>query len=78
MEDILIYSKNVIKHRLLVLKVIHRLIENGLTTDIKKYVFEEKKVELLGLIISERAVRMITVRVEANGIWRTPQTVKDV
>ena len=38
MDDILVYSKNIVEHRLLLSKVMARLIEHGLAADIAKCV----------------------------------------
>ena len=44
MDDILVYSKNIVEHRLLLSKVMARLIEHGLAADIAKCVFEKPEV----------------------------------
>src|SRR5690554_3038909 len=78
MDDILIYTKTVTEHRLLLSKVMARLMEHGLAADIEKCVFEAPSVEFLGYIISAKGVGMFEEKVKAILEWETPRTVKDV
>lgn len=78
MDDILIYMNNISGHCLLVFKVLYRLLENGLAADIKKCVFEEKKIELLGYIYFESGVGMVSVKVKAITKCEPPKTVNDI
>lgn len=78
MDDILIYSKNIVEHRLLLSEVMSRLIEHGLAADLDKCVFEESSVEFLGYVISEQGLEMSKDKVKAIVEWEAPKTVRDV
>lgn len=58
MDDILIFSNNLIEHRHHVRTVLQRLREHGLQVDISKCSFEAKQVTYLGLIISTDGIHM--------------------
>ena len=78
MDDILIYTKTVTEHRLLLSKVMARLIEHGLAADIEKCVFEAPCVEFLGYVIGANGVEMCPEKMKAILEWETPKTVTDV
>ena len=78
MDDILIYTKTVTEHRLLLSKVMARLIQHGLAADIEKCVFEASPVEFLGYVIGANGVEMSPEKVKAILEWETPKTVTDV
>ncbi|KAI0995212.1 hypothetical protein K3495_g12971, partial [Podosphaera aphanis] len=57
-DDVLIYSDNLVDHRRHVNSVLKAIKESGLKLDIKKCAFEVKEVTYLGMIISTTGVRM--------------------
>ena len=52
LDNILIYSNNLVEHELYIRKVLERLIQASLQIDIKKYKFEVTRTKYLGFIIS--------------------------
>ena len=56
LDDILIYSDNILDHKLQVKKVLQRLREAGLQVDIKKSEFSIKQTKYLGFIISINSI----------------------
>jgi hypothetical protein len=77
MDDTLIYSKNIVEHRLLLSKVMARLIEHGLAADIEKCCFEEPSVEFSGYVLSEAGVSMSPEKVKGIMKWEKPKNVSD-
>jgi hypothetical protein len=73
-----VYSDNPKKHTNHVLKVLRRLLNQGLYVDINKCEFSVKEVKYLGLIISIEGVKMDPNKVKAILTWETPQSIKDV
>ena len=77
-DDVLVYSDNLLEHRQHVNLVLETLAKAGLHLDIKKCEFEVKEVTYLGMIISTEGVRMDPKKVEAIAVWEPPVNVKDV
>jgi hypothetical protein len=72
LNNILVFSKNKEEHTKQVLKVLHRLQEQGLQLDINKCEFSVKEVKYLGLIILTDGVKMDPKKLEAIENWETP------
>ena len=78
MDDILIYTETLEEHRRVVSRVLQILKENKLYLKPEKCIFEARKIEFLGLILSEKQVEMDPVKIEGVAKWPTPRNVKDV
>ncbi|KAI0992227.1 hypothetical protein K3495_g15959, partial [Podosphaera aphanis] len=78
MDDILIYSDNLVDHRKHVRTVLARLREHGLQVDIAKCNFETTEVIYLGLIVSTRGISMDPKKVACVQEWPTPRSVRDI
>jgi hypothetical protein len=57
LDDILIYSDNVFKYEAQIKKVLQRLREAGLQTDINKYEFNVTSTKYLGFVIGTDGIR---------------------
>jgi hypothetical protein len=57
LDDILIYSDNVLKYEAQVKKVLQRLREAGLQADINKYEFNITSTKYLGFVIGTDGIR---------------------
>ena len=77
-DDILVYSDNLLDHRTHVSLVLQALMDAGLQLDIKKCEFEVQEVPYLGMIVSTSGVRMDPKKVECISNWEEPANVKDV
>ena len=78
MDDILIYSKHLQKHRKVVQEVLNRLEHYGLYLKPKKCKFEPDSMEYLGMIIHPGDMQMDPSKVAAVKDWPTPKMLKDV
>jgi hypothetical protein len=78
MDDILIFTEDLVKHREVVNRVLAILEENKLYLKAEKCDFEKTKVEYLGLIISQGQVSMDPVKIEGVSKWPTPGNVTEV
>jgi RNase H-like domain found in reverse transcriptase/Reverse transcriptase (RNA-dependent DNA polymerase)/Integrase zinc binding domain/Chromo (CHRromatin Organisation MOdifier) domain/Integrase core domain len=77
-DDILIYSNDLVSHRLHVKSVLQALEAAGLQLDVKKCEFETTEVKYLGMIISTTGVQMDPEKVDCLVNWEAPINVKDV
>jgi hypothetical protein len=77
-DDILIYSDNLLEHRQHVKSVLQALREAGLHVDIKKCEFETQEVTYLGMIVSTSGVKMDPSKVSCIVNWEAPSNLKDV
>jgi hypothetical protein len=64
LDNILIYSKNPIKHGIYICKIFQKLKETGLQADIKKYKFGVTKTKYLGFIISTKRIEVDLEKIE--------------
>lgn len=78
MDDILIYSENLIDHQNHVKAVLQRLRDHGLQVDISKCSFETTSVTYLGLIISTKGISMDPKKVSCVQEWPRPRSVRDI
>jgi len=78
MDNILIFSKDLEEHRILVKKVLQRLEEEDLFLKLEKCFFEKPSIEYLGMIISQNKIQMDPAKLSAVLNWPTPKCVKDV
>ena len=78
MNDILIYSRDIKAHWLVVRKVLKRLEHYDLYLKPEKCEFEQQSIEYLGMIIHPEEVQMDPGKVSAVKSWPTPTTLKEV
>src|SRR5882724_1322440 len=78
MDDILIFSKDLEEHRILVKKVLQWLEEEDLFLKLEKCFFEKPSIEYLGMIISQDKIQMDPAKLSVVLDWPTPKCVKDV
>jgi len=78
LDDILIYSDNMDDHIKLVPKVIDRLEQHDLPLSLKKSVFHQEEVEVLGYILKTSGVTMSDRKVKSIQNWAHPRSVKEV
>lgn len=78
LNDILIFTNNINKHRKLVQEVLKHLAEQDLFCKLEKCEFEQSKVEYLDVLISENCVEMDPVKVKSIAKWPVPQNASDV
>ena len=77
LDDILIYSKSLEKHKALIKQVLARLERHDLAISLKKSVFHVDTVEFLGYIVGKDGVTMSKKIVESILSWKAPRSVKD-
>ena len=78
LDNILIYSEDMTKHKAHVKEVLRRLRKNGLYAAAPKCDFHKQSVEYLGFIISTDGLRMAQDKVQVILDWPEPRKVKDV
>jgi hypothetical protein len=78
MDDILIFTCTIEEHWEVTHKVLKILKDNDLYLKPEKCKFEKRKIEYLGLVISENHVAMDLVKVQGILDWLVPKKVKDV
>ena len=79
-DDVLIFSNgSKADHREKVKLVVRKLLEAGLTIDVKKCAFEAPSVTYLGYIVDAgKGLRMDPAKIQAILEWKAPTTVKGV
>ena len=65
-------------HDEIVEEVLKRVKENDLFLKPEKCEFKKEEIEILGMVIGEKGVKMDTPKVEAIMSWPTPKCVKDI
>lgn len=78
LDDILIWSSDLVEHRKIIHEVLKRLEENDLFLRPEKCEFEKTEIEYLGLIIRQGEVAMDPVKVKAVTEWPAPRNLKEV
>jgi hypothetical protein len=78
LDNILIYSDNVLDHKKHVRDVLHRLHQNGLYVHADKCEFHSKSVEYLGYILSPDGLKMSKDKVKTIQDWPELKKVKDI
>ncbi|XP_063800280.1 uncharacterized protein LOC134968698, partial [Pseudophryne corroboree] len=78
LDDILIFSKNLVEHRTQVKEVLHRLRENHLYAKLSKCTFEVTSIPFLGYIISGTELRMDPEKLSAIRDWTQPLSLKAI
>lgn len=78
LEDILIYSNNMNKHKEHVRLVLAKLREFGIQADVDNCEFHVTETQYLGLIISTDGIKMDPAKLQAVKEWNTPVCVREV
>ncbi len=78
LDDILIFTKDLAKHRQIMKPVLQRLRENKLFLKAEKCEFEVLETEYLGIIISQDSVQMDPVKVAGTMEWPTPTKKREL
>ena|SRR5579862_5038996 len=78
LDDILVYSKDLLEHYEHVRKVLQRLRDAGLQADIKKSEFKVTRTKFLGFIISTSGIEVDPDKIAVVRNWQAPSAVKRV
>jgi transposase InsO family protein len=78
LDDILIYSEDVLEHEAQVKKVLQRLREAGLQADINKCEFNVTSTKYLGFVIGTDGIRTDPEKVAVVKEWLPPSNVRGV
>jgi Reverse transcriptase (RNA-dependent DNA polymerase)/RNase H-like domain found in reverse transcriptase/Integrase zinc binding domain/Chromo (CHRromatin Organisation MOdifier) domain len=78
LDDILIFTADLEEHKRITRLVLQRLREHQLFLKPDKCEFEKKRIEYLGLIISEGRIEMDPVKVAGVAEWPKPTSKKEV
>ena len=78
MNNILIYSKDSLKHDAQVKKVLQCLKEAGLQVDIKKSEFSVQSIKFLNFIISTEGIAINSDKVSVVKDWLLLKSVKEI
>ena len=78
LDDILIYSTSMKKHRQHVRKVLTKLQETRIPADVDKCEFHVTETKYLGLIISVDGIKIDPAKVDAIKQWDSPTCVREV
>jgi len=78
LDDILIFTQMEEEHEQAVRRVLEVLAEHKLFLRLEKCEFHQKRIEYLGLVISENKVEMDPVKVAGVRDWPTPENRTDV
>jgi len=77
-DNILIFMEDEEHHDEIVEEVFKRLKENDLFLKLEKCEFKKKEIELLGMVIGEKGVKIDMTKVEAIMSWLMLKCVKDI
>jgi len=72
MDDILVFSKDKQEHQTQVKRILEKLRQHQLSLKAEKCYFEQEEIEFLGLIISQKGMKMDPNKVKAIKEWPTP------
>ena len=78
LDDILIFTKTLLEHWNIVQRVLEHLRQHKLYLKPEKCKFEQRRIEYLGVIVSEGWVEMDPVKVSGVAEWPTPRNKKEV
>ena len=78
MDDILIYTRTIEHHRMVVTQVLDVLRRHRLYLKAKKCSFKCSTVEYLGLVLSEGRIEMDPIKITGIWEWPTPKNVTEV
>ncbi len=72
LDDILIFSKDLVEHRQIMKWVLQQLCKNKLFLKVEKCEFKVLETEYLGVIISKNSICMEPVKIAGIAEWPTP------
>jgi hypothetical protein len=78
MDDVLIFTRTLDKHKQIVRRVLKILSDNDLYLKPEKCLFEQSSIKFLRLLISHNHVGMDPVKVNGIATWPTPRNVKNI
>ena len=78
MDDILIFSKSMAEHILIINQVLQILCKNDLYLKPKKCEFYKERLNYLGFTISKNHITMEDSKVDAIRDWPIPYTIHDI
>ena len=78
MDDVLVASQNKKKHQQAMHELLEILAANDLFLKPEKCMWEQPRVNYLGLILEEGVMRMDPAKIAGIANWPTPTTVKQV
>ena len=78
LDDILIYSDDIMQHRRHVKEVLKRLRKVGLYVKAEKCEFHSDSVEYLGYVLSPSGLTMFDAKVKTIQEWPEPKKIKDI
>ena len=78
LDDILIYSNNLLDHQQYVSCILKKLKANNIFVKLEKYEFHFTTTQFLGFIIIPEGISMDEVKVQAVKSWEEPEKVRDV
>ena len=78
LDDIVIYSKTLEEHEVLLSRVLQRLREHKLYAKKSKCSLYQREVEFLGHYVGEHGLRVMEDKLQAVIDWPTPKTVREV
>jgi len=78
LDNILIYSNNLLQHQSHVKEVLKQLHKSGLYAKVKKYEFHLDSIKYLGYILSPSGLTMSNIQMKTIQDWSKPKKVKDI
>jgi len=69
LDNILIYSNNLLEHKKYIKEVLRHLRNNRLYASLTKCIFHQQEVEFLGYILSPEGLQMNKSKVQVNQDW---------
>jgi len=78
MDNILIFTRTMDKHKSIVKRVLQILADNKLSLHLKKCKFHQTKIEYLGVILSQDSVETDPTKTKGVVQWPEPQDKREV
>ena len=78
LDDILIFTKDITEHRIIVKEVLKILRQNKLYLKLAKCEMEKDEIKYLGMIIGHGKVQMDPIKVDTVRNWKEPRTKKEL
>ena len=78
MDDILVFSHDKDLHQKQVKIILQKLEDHQLSLKAEKCYFDKEEIDFLGLIISQKGIRMDPGKVKAVTNWPTPRTKREL
>ena len=78
MDDILVFSKDKKQHQEQVKRILGKLRQHQLSLKAEKCYFDKEEIDFLGLIITEKGIRMDPNKVKAVTTWPTPTMKREL